>query len=271
MDRRRHLAGGAGHAPVGDQRHLVTAVLQHAEERREFVQLRHAVGLRPLEAHHGDEIALQLAGLEGCCQLALVDEHPRRRLDHTMLRGHGGDLGHAASQVAFQHAQAALGRERPLGRTQDGFVEALRRSVTPDQLITVEERLLDIAAQALADHGVHILMQQAGVEQRAHHEGHAAAGMEMVHVGLAVGVDLRQRRHHLGKIGHVLPGQLDAGGTSERRNMQGVVGRTAGGVERDHRIDDGFLVHHPAQREIVARLRRQAGDLPRSFPGQGIA
>ena len=62
MDRRRHLARGAGHAPVGDQRDLEAAVLQHAEGRRQLVQLRHAVGLRALEAHHGDEVAVQLAG-----------------------------------------------------------------------------------------------------------------------------------------------------------------------------------------------------------------
>ncbi len=91
---------------------------------------------------------------------------------------------------------------------------------------------------------MHVLVQQTGVEQRAHHERHPATGVEMVHVGLAVGVHLGQRRHHLGKIGHVLPGQLDAGGAGERRDVQGVVGRTSGGIERDHRVDDGFLVDH---------------------------
>ena len=114
-------------------------------------------------------------------------------------------------------------------------------------------------------------MQQAGVEQRAHHEGHAAAGMEMVHIGLTVGVDLGQGRHDLGKVGHVLPGQLDAGGAGECRNMQGVVGRTAGGVERDHRIDDGLLVDHLAQRRVITGLMGQAGDLLRGFAGQRIA
>ena len=271
MDGRRHLAGGAGHAPVGNQRHLVAAVLQHAKEGRELVQLRHAIGLRPLETHHGDEIALQLAGLESGCQLALVDEHPCRRLDHTMLRRHGRDLGHAASQVAFQHTQAALRREGPLCRTQDGFVQALSGPIAPDQLVTVEERLLDIAAQALADHRVHILMQQAGVEQRAHHERYPATGVEMVHISLAVGVDLGQRRHHFGKLGHVLPSQLDASGTSKRRDMQGVVGRTTRGAECNHRIHDGFLVNHLAQRRVVPGLMGQARHLMRRLSGQRIA
>ena len=61
MDRGRHLARGAGHAAVGDQRHLEALVLQHAQRRRQLVQLGHAVGLRALEADHGDEVAVQLA------------------------------------------------------------------------------------------------------------------------------------------------------------------------------------------------------------------
>ena len=57
MDRRRHLAGGAGHAPVGHQRHALAAILQDAEHGGQLVQFRHAVGLRPLEADDGDEVA----------------------------------------------------------------------------------------------------------------------------------------------------------------------------------------------------------------------
>jgi hypothetical protein len=77
VDGRRHLARGAGHAPVGHQRHGLTPVLQHAERRRQLVQFRHAVGLRTLEAHHGDEISGQLAGLEGGLQLVLGRENTR--------------------------------------------------------------------------------------------------------------------------------------------------------------------------------------------------
>ena len=62
VDRRRHLAGRARHAPVGDERDAVAAVLQHAEERRQLVQLRHAVGARALVADDGDEVAVELAG-----------------------------------------------------------------------------------------------------------------------------------------------------------------------------------------------------------------
>ena len=55
------LPACARHAAVGDQRHLVAAVLQHAEHRGQLVQFRHAVGLRSLEADDGDEVAVELA------------------------------------------------------------------------------------------------------------------------------------------------------------------------------------------------------------------
>ena len=54
------LARGAGHAAVGNQGHLEALVLQHAEGRGQLVQLGHAVGLRTLEADHGDMVALEL-------------------------------------------------------------------------------------------------------------------------------------------------------------------------------------------------------------------
>ena len=56
-----------------------------AERRRQLVQLGHAVGARALEAHDGDEVALQLAALEGRHHRFLVVEHERRRLDHAVL------------------------------------------------------------------------------------------------------------------------------------------------------------------------------------------
>ena len=53
---------------------------------RQVVQLGHAVGLRALEADHGDEVAVELAALEGGQQLVLVLEHDGRRLDDPVLR-----------------------------------------------------------------------------------------------------------------------------------------------------------------------------------------
>ena len=86
VDGRRHLARRAGHAPVGDQRHAEAALLQGAEDRRQRVQLGHAVGLRALEAQHADEIALQRAALERGLHLVLIVEDAGRGLDDVTLR-----------------------------------------------------------------------------------------------------------------------------------------------------------------------------------------
>ena len=88
MDGGGDLAGGAGHAAVGDQGDVAAAVLQQAEDGGQAVQLGHAVGAGPLEAQHGDEVAVELAALEGGDDLLLVGEADRGRLDHVVLRRH---------------------------------------------------------------------------------------------------------------------------------------------------------------------------------------
>ncbi len=90
MDRRWHLARGARKTPVGEQGNLLAAILQDAEHGQQLVQFRHAVGLGALEADDGDEIAGQVAGLEGGIKRALVVEDLRRRLDDVALRFDGG-------------------------------------------------------------------------------------------------------------------------------------------------------------------------------------
>ena len=68
VDRRRDAAGRAGHAAVGEQRDLVPALLQHAERRRQRVQLGHAVGRRALVADDHDHVAVELAGRENAAR-----------------------------------------------------------------------------------------------------------------------------------------------------------------------------------------------------------
>ncbi|RMS54700.1 hypothetical protein ALP65_04670 [Pseudomonas aeruginosa] len=271
MDGRGHLARRPGHAPVGDQRHLEATILQDPEERRELVQLRHAVRPRALETHHGDQVALQLAGLEGRGQAGLVVEDPYRRLDHLVFRRHRRDLHHAATEVALHQAQAAFGGERLVQRTQDGFVETPFRPFAPDQPAILEERLAGVAAQAGAGDGLYVLVKQPAVEQLADQEGHAAGRLEVVDVGLAVRIDARQGRHHMGQLGHVLPGQLDARRLGDRQQVQGVVGRAAGGEQRHHRVDDGLLVDDLRHRHVVAVLGGQPAGLACRFAGEFVA
>ncbi|MNN21759.1 hypothetical protein D3C81_1350910 [compost metagenome] len=93
----------------------------------------------------------------------------------------------------------------------------------------------------------------------------------MVDVGLAVRIDVGQGRHHFRELGHVLPGQLDAGGLGNRRHVQGVVGRAAGGVQGNDGVDQGFLVDNLTQRHEGATGLGHARDLLRSLDSQGIA
>ncbi len=185
-----------------------------------------------------------------------------------MFRRHRRYLGHAATEVALQHTQPAFRRERALDRAQDAFVQAIFRPFPPDQLAVVEKGLAGVTLQALADHRLHIFVQQPGAEQRTHHERHATGGVEMVHVGLAVGINLGQRRRHRGNVGHVLPGQLNPGRLRECGYVQRVVGGAAGSIERHHRVDDGLLVNDLAERHVVASLRSHAGHLACRLAGQ---
>ena len=126
---------------------------------------------------------------------------------------------------------------------------ALLRSVAPDDVAAAQHRLLAIARQAaIAGDRAHVRMQQAGIEQLADQEAHAAGGMEVVHVGLAVGIDAAERRHYVGQIGEIVPAQADAGGARHDRQMQRVVGRAAGGQQADDAVDDRALVDHLADR-----------------------
>ncbi len=98
--------------------------------------------------------------------------------------------------------------------------------------------------------GAHLAVQQAGVEQLADQEGHAAGGVELVHVGRAVGIDAGQQRHRAGQLGEILEAQFDASGAGDGDEMQQVVGGATGGVQADHAVDDGALVDDQSNRRV---------------------
>src|SRR5690606_1094154 len=105
--------------------------------------------------------------------------------------------------------------------------------------------------------GLDVLVQVAGVEQFADHKAHAAGGVEVVHVGEAVGIDAGQQRHDVGKVRHVLPGDVQPGRGGDGDEMQRVVGGTAGCVQADQAVDDGLLVDDVADRRVVVALGGQ--------------
>ena len=235
------------------------------------MQLGHAVGTRPLKTHHGHKVVLQLAGLERIGQLLLVLEHPRRGFDDLMLRRDCRNLHHTTAQVAFHDSQATLARERTGYRAQDRLVEAFNRAFAPDQFAIHQERFAGVAAQAIARHGVDVFVKQTGFQQLPNQERHTTGGLEVVDIGLAVWIHVGQGRYHLGEVGHVLPGQLDTRRHGNRRHVQGVVGRTAGGVQRNDGVDQRTLVNDLAQRHEIAVLLGQTSDLMSRFASQGIA
>ncbi len=172
------------------------AILQHAERRRQLVQLRHAVGLRALEAHDGDEVAVELAGLEAVVQPLLAVEDragasmtrrsgftaeilmtARPRLPRSSFRPPVGWNGFSTGASTF--ASPLFARRR---LAHDGAVVAepgldrVGRSPSPQTVCTSSCRM-------------------PVVEQLADQEAHAAGGVEMVHVGNAVRIDARQQRH----------------------------------------------------------------------------
>ena len=86
------------------------------------MQFGHAVGLRPLPAHHTNDVTVQLACLEGSVQGLLRVKHPRRRFNDMPIMWHGRNLDHAAAQVALQQLQAASEAERLGGAAHYRFV-----------------------------------------------------------------------------------------------------------------------------------------------------
>src|SRR4051794_221629 len=161
VDRRRDLAGGARHPPVGDQRDAVAAVLEHAERGRQLVQLRHPVGGRALEAEHGDHVPVELALGECLQEVRLVVEHPRGCLDLTVLRLHGRDLDDAAAEVAVEHPQPAVGGEGLVDAAQHVGVEAPLRTLLPCHAGAVELGLGGVPPQAVSCRGAYVVVQEA--------------------------------------------------------------------------------------------------------------
>nr|BFE77907.1 hypothetical protein GCM10020093_005080 [Planobispora longispora] len=175
------------------------------------MQLGHAVGAGALVADDRHEVLpVQLARLEGAQQLQLVVEDLGRGLDHQVLLLDGGDLDDRAAQVAVEHLGAAVGGERVAHRPEHVEVGAALGPLGPDQLAVLQIGGGAVVVEPLAGDREHVVVEQPRVEQVADEHLHAARGLEVVHVGLAVGVHPGQQRHGLGQVGQVVPEQLDA-------------------------------------------------------------
>ena len=159
------------------------------------MQLRHTVGARALVANHGDEIAFQLTGLEGFHDLFLRIEYQRRRAHHLVLGLDRGYLDYRAAEIALQQLQAAAVGKGLRTRAQDSLVAAVLGRRPPGEFAAIEPGFLAVAPEPRPGDGLHVCMQQPGIEQFANQQAHAAGGMKLVDVGGTVRVNARQQRH----------------------------------------------------------------------------
>ena len=189
------------------------------------MQLGHAVSARALPAHHADHVAVQLARLERHLQCVLRIKHPTRRFDDMALHRNRRHFDYAASQIARQQLEPAAGAEG-LGRRTHHAVVAAGAGLDPGQAWGRVRPLRNTGecAQAIRAHGAHIGVHQACVQQLANHKTRTACGLELVHVGAAIGVHTGQQRHHVGERREIVPINHHAARPGYRHPMDQVVG-----------------------------------------------
>src|SRR5690606_14410156 len=144
---------------------------------------------------------------------------------------------------------------RPVDGAEHGVVEGSRGHVAPHEFAVVEYGFLAVAVEAGTRHGVDVRVEQARVEQGADEYLDTSGGVEVVDVGAAVGIDVREQRHGRGQFGEVVPGQCDARGGGDGDEVERVVGRASRGQERDEAVDDGAFVDDVRERGVLVALR----------------
>jgi len=132
------------------------------------------------------------------------------------------------------------------------------------QLIVLKLRDLRVVGQRATPDSLRVKMQQSCATQFADQKAHAASVLEVVHVGLAIRINARQQRHNGRQRVEVFPAQFDACRTRHRHQMQQVIGRAAGSMQADDRIDETAFVEQSSQRAVVGALR---GQLQHAFDG----
>ncbi|BBG29596.1 transposase [Zymobacter palmae] len=254
VDSGRYFTGSTGHTTVGDQRDLEATVLQYAEERCQFVQFRHAVGFRTLEADNDDNVTVQLARFESGFQLVLIAEDTCRCFNFAVFRLNGRRFDDAAAEVTVENGQTTRFRERFFDRCDNVFVEALFRTFTPYQFVAVEERFFGIGFHTGTEYGRDVGVDQAAFDQLASQEAHATCCVEVVHVSLAVRVNLHQARYDSRQLGEVIPRDGDARSTGHSNQVHGVVSGTTRCQQTNDCVDDGTFVDLFVERSEFAAL-----------------
>ena len=242
----------------------MTALLQHAQRRRELVQLGHAVRLRPLETHHHDHVAIELAAIERRLHLRLVGEHARGRFHDPAIFRHRRDLDRRRAERAVQHAQAAVGAERLGHRTQDRGIAAAfgGRHVFDtlgDQYLPlgriVDERAIVNGVVGLhatggsTNHLLHLvaIARAAGVELRWDDFDALSAVVPLLARVYPNGYADVNHFHEAGGMGFLIDQLLDAGLLHDDVNT--IMGRGLHHYRTTPVLEDGTLVWKPVSKE----------------------
>ena len=103
-------------------------------------------------------------------------------------------------------------------------------------------------------------MKQAGADQFADDEADAARVMKVVHVARTIGVYACEQRDRCGQVIEIAPVHGDARRARDRRDMDRVIGRSAGCQQRDDRVDDRLFIDAPTDRSIIGTIPADIGD-----------
>ncbi len=96
-------------------------------------------------------------------------------------------------------------------------------------------------------------MQQTGIQQCLHHDGHPADVVDVEHHVLAERLHVRQVRHLLTDPGEVLQRQLDVGLVRDRQQMQHRVGGATEGHHDRDRVVERLLGEDVARGDAAAK------------------
>ncbi|SLD09903.1 Uncharacterised protein [Mycobacteroides abscessus subsp. massiliense] len=110
-----------------------------------------------------------------------------------------------------------------------------------------------VLGHGLAGDGQAIAVQQAGIQERAHHHGHPPDLVDILHHVAAKGFDVRQMRHLIADASEVGQRQFDLGLFGDGQQMQHRVG---GATERHHHGDgvlEGLLGEDVARGDPAAQ------------------
>jgi|GEM_PF-3781959 len=187
-----------------------------------------------------------------------------------MIRMHRRGFHDRPPQIAVEHPQPAVAIKGLGHRPHHLGIAALGGCLTPGDAAIRQHRLAGVGAQAFATDSEHILVEQPGVEQFAHQKPHTAGGVEVIDIGLAVGIDPREQRHHPRERIEVAPVDMQAGCPGNRHQVNGVVGGSAGCQQADDAVDDGARVNHPAHRRVLVTARGQLGNTMTRRDGEGV-